>query len=95
MRDFRRLLYKGVADPYEPCACDEDSRVKAIMQVVQARTDMQRELATLRVVTAKVNEHYTTNPSLSFVSAPVWMDEVWQLLTCLARMISSDTATSS
>ena len=32
MRDFRRLLYKGVADPYEPCACDEDSRVKAIMQ---------------------------------------------------------------
>ena len=55
---------------------------------------MQRELATLRVVTAKVNEHYTTTPSLSFVSGPAWMNEVWQLLTCLARMTPPDTATS-
>ena len=89
LRDFRRLLYNGVTNPYEPCACDGDSRVKAIMQVVQARAGMQRELATLRVITAKVNEHYTTNPSLSFVSGPVWMNEVWQLLLCLARMPSS------
>ena len=102
MRDFRRLLYRPTvqvgahhtyaADPYEPCACDEGSRVKAIMQVVHTRAAMQRELATLRVLTAKVNELYTINPTLSFVSGPVWMEEVWRLLIWLARMTSSDTA---
>ena len=103
LRNFRRLLYRSTvqigahhvyaADPYEPCACNEGSRVSAIMQVVRARAAMQRELALLRVVTAKVNEHYTNTPSQSFVSGPAWAAEVWQLLICLAGMNTPDTAT--
>ena len=102
LRNFRRLLYRSTvqigahheyaADPYEPCACNEGSRVAAIMQVVHARAAMQRELALLRVVTAKVNEHYTNTPSQSFVSGPAWAAEVWHLLICLAGMNTPDTA---
>jgi len=62
------------------------------MQVVRARAAMQRELALLRVVTAKVNEHYTNTPSQSFVSGPAWAAEVWHLLICLAGMNTPDTA---
>ena len=68
------------------CACDSNSRAGAILQLGEARTNMQRDLASLRIVTAKVNRIRTLTPSVSFIDGPTWMMEVWQLLLSLAEM---------